>query len=62
MQKTEETRENIMQEITRSVEHMKFQLESTKLTLGHIQYLMDTLLALDKTLEKPPEKEEIPAA
>ena len=57
-----ELRQSVLQEINRSIEHLKFQAESFTQTLGHIEYFCDTLKRLIESLEKSAEKQEVPTA
>ena len=57
-----ERRDIALGEISRTAEHLQFQLESMKCSLGHMMYFCDQFKLLVESLEKSAKEQEIPAA
>jgi prefoldin subunit 5 len=58
----QELKRNAMNEINRTIEHLKFQAESFAQSLAHIEYFCDSVCELDKSLEKSAKEQEVPTA
>jgi prefoldin subunit 5 len=55
-----ELRASVLQEINRTIEHLKFQAESFTQSLAHVEYFVDTLKGLVESLEKSTDEKKVP--